>query len=69
MIVSIDQFENNSSLKNIILSFGVVKYFKYPSFLVLDIQGVFRKRPTFLNSAPTGTESALQLLSTLSVRF
>jgi len=30
---------------------------------------VFKKRPNFLNSAPTSTESALRLLSTPSVRF
>jgi hypothetical protein len=33
------------------------------------IQGVFKKRPNFLNSAPTSTESVLQLLSAPSVRF
>ena len=30
---------------------------------------MFKKRPNFLNSAPTSTESALRLLSTPSVRF
>jgi hypothetical protein len=35
----------------------------------LFIRGVFKKRPNFLNSAPTSTESALWLLSASSVRF
>ena len=34
-----------------------------------SIHGVFKKRPNFLNSAPTGTGSALRLLSTPSGRF
>ena len=34
-----------------------------------NIRGVFKKRPNFLNSMPTSTESTLQLLSTPSVRF
>ena len=33
------------------------------------IRGVFKKRPNFLNSASTSTESALRLLSAPSVRF
>ena len=33
------------------------------------IWGVFKKRPNFLNSVPTSTESALRLLSTPCVRF
>jgi hypothetical protein len=33
------------------------------------IRGVFKKRPNFLNSAPTITESALRPLSAPSVRF
>jgi hypothetical protein len=37
--------------------------------VVSDVRGVFRKRPTFLNSAPTSTKSALRLLSASSVRF
>jgi hypothetical protein len=32
-------------------------------------QGVFKKRPNFLNSAPTSAESALRLLRAPSVRF
>jgi len=35
----------------------------------MEVGGVFKKRPNFLNSAPTSIESALQLLSALSVRF
>jgi hypothetical protein len=34
-----------------------------------QIQGVFKKRPNFLNSAPTSTERALRLLRAPSVRF
>ena len=33
------------------------------------IRGVFKKRPNFLNSAPTGTEGALRLLSAPSGKF
>ena len=33
------------------------------------VRGVFKKRPNFLNSASTSTESALRLLSAPSVRF
>ena len=33
------------------------------------IRGVFKKKPNFLISAPTSTESALRLLSAPSVRF
>jgi len=33
------------------------------------IRGVFKKRPNFLNSAPTSTESALRLLYASSVWF
>jgi hypothetical protein len=33
------------------------------------VRGLFKKRPNFLNSAPTSTESALRLLSAPSVRF
>jgi len=34
-----------------------------------DIGGVFKKRPNFLNSAPTSTEGALRLLSAPNGRF
>jgi hypothetical protein len=34
-----------------------------------DARGVFKKRPNFLNSAPTSIESALRLLSAPIVRF
>jgi hypothetical protein len=34
-----------------------------------NIRGVFKKRPNFLNSAPTSTECALRLLSAPSGRF
>ena len=34
-----------------------------------DIRGMFKKRPNFLNSTPTSTDSTLRLLSTHSVRF
>jgi hypothetical protein len=34
-----------------------------------DIQGVFKKRPNFLNSSPTSIEGALRLLSAPSGRF
>jgi hypothetical protein len=37
--------------------------------LSTEIQGVFKKRLNFLNSAPTSKESTLWLLSTYSVRF
>jgi hypothetical protein len=37
--------------------------------LLLVIRSVFKKRPNFLNSAPTSTESALRLLSAPSIRF
>jgi hypothetical protein len=40
--------------------------FSYRIFLNLR---VFKKRPNFLNSAPTSTEGALRLLSALSGRF
>jgi hypothetical protein len=33
------------------------------------IQGVFKKRPYFLNSSPTSREGPLRLLSTPSGRF
>jgi hypothetical protein len=33
------------------------------------LRGLFKKRPNFLNNAPTNTESALRLLSVPSVRF
>ena len=33
------------------------------------IRGVFKKRPNFLNSAPTSTDSALRLLSAPSLRL
>jgi hypothetical protein len=33
------------------------------------IRGVFKKRPNFLNSAPTSLESALRLLTAPTVRF
>ena len=33
------------------------------------VRGVFKKRPNFLNSAPTSTHSAQRLLSAPSVRF
>jgi len=33
------------------------------------IRGMFKKRPNFLNSAPTSIESMLRLLSAPSVRF
>ena len=39
------------------------------SYIVMVIRGVFKKRPNFLNSAPTSTESALRLLGAPSVRF
>jgi len=38
-------------------------------FYLPTIRGVFKKRPNFVNSAPTTTESALRLLSAPSVRF
>jgi hypothetical protein len=34
-----------------------------------EICGVFKKRPNFLNSAPTSTESVLRLFNAPSVRF
>jgi hypothetical protein len=37
--------------------------------LCFEVRGVFKKRPNFLNSAPTSKESALRLLSAPSVRF
>jgi hypothetical protein len=37
--------------------------------IIPDIRGVFKKRPNFLNSAPTSTEGALRLLSTPSGRL
>jgi hypothetical protein len=33
------------------------------------VRGVFKKRPNFLNSVPTGAESVLRLLSAPSGRF
>jgi hypothetical protein len=42
---------------------------RYQEALSPDIWGLFKKRPNFLNSAPTSTESALWLLSKSSVRF
>jgi hypothetical protein len=44
-----------------IINFMLLMYFKR--------EGVFKKRPNLLNSAPTGTEIALRLLSAPSVRF
>jgi hypothetical protein len=41
----------------------------YALFNLPSIQGVLKKRPNFLNSAPTSTESALRLLSAPSVSF
>jgi hypothetical protein len=35
----------------------------------ISLRGVFKKRPNFLNSAPTSIESALRLLSAPSVMF
>jgi hypothetical protein len=47
-----------------------MNYFINPNArLNLCMQGVFKKNPTFLNSAPTITESALRLLSAPSGRF
>jgi hypothetical protein len=36
---------------------------------VRELRGVFKKKPKFLNSAPSNTESALRLMSAPSVRF
>jgi len=47
------------------LGFGRVAYTPNP----YKIRGVFKKRPNFLNSAPTSIESALRLLTAPSVRF
>jgi hypothetical protein len=38
-------------------------------YIYIYTRGVFKKRPNFLNSAPTSLESALRLLSATSVRF
>jgi hypothetical protein len=35
----------------------------------MAIRGVFKKRPNFVNSAATGAESALRLLSALAAGF
>jgi hypothetical protein len=45
-----------------VLSWGSEKYSS-------ELQGMFKKTPNFLNSAPTSIESALRLLSAPSVRF
>jgi hypothetical protein len=39
------------------------------TFLLYRIRGVFKKRPNFLDRAPTSTESALWLLSVPRVKF
>jgi len=47
------------------LSIGLVKI----NAGLAVVQGVFKKRPNFLNNSPTSTEGALRLLSTPSGRF
>jgi hypothetical protein len=36
---------------------------------VVDIRGLFKKRPNFLNRAPTSKDSALRLLIAHSISF
>jgi len=63
MLLLLDRF---SSLGTCI---GFCKYLRWKWLCKLQIRGVFKKRPNFLNSAPTSIESALQLQSAPSVRF
>jgi hypothetical protein len=45
------------------------RYVRRKKMYRLYVRGVFKKRPNFLNSAPTSIESVLRLLNTPSVRF
>jgi hypothetical protein len=54
----------------VVYVYDKLRFFKvWSSRCACRIQGVFKKRPNFLNSSPTSTEGALRLLSAPSGRF
>ena len=60
--ISCNKNTENSNMANAV-------YVKNMTRQLTTLRGVFKKRPNFLNSAPTGTESALWLMSAPSIRF
>jgi len=56
-------------LVHVLQNFGLGEAASWTTVTITEVRGVFKKRPNFLNSAPTSIESALRLLSAHSGRF